>query len=203
MKRLILGAFAALLSLSCAACSAQQAPEPPAALDTSKMKNICELAVLECRYHTVAKYDEKDASGFWLWKKDKTFWIEYSGIVQLGVDISKVDIQQTGTAVTISLPPIEVKSCIVDPDSLSKDSFFVAKDSAVITAEDEVYAFSKAQEYLSWQATQDYPLMQEAMNRTKELLESFVSQCGALYGVEYEITWEHPPLSPPAPSPAP
>lgn len=49
---------------------------------------ICELSTMDCYYHNVAKYFEKDAQkGFLgIGKKDKRFWIEYSGVVQMGID---------------------------------------------------------------------------------------------------------------------
>ena len=39
-------------------------------INITQMKAICELATLECYYHNVAKYNEEDASGIWLWKKE-------------------------------------------------------------------------------------------------------------------------------------
>ena len=71
--------ISAVLTLSLAACSDTE----PAPVDmepkTSQMKAICELAVMDCYYHNVAKYEMKDAEGFLWWTKDKNCWIEYSG----------------------------------------------------------------------------------------------------------------------------
>lgn len=32
-------------------------------------------------------------SGIWLWKKDRKFWIEYAGVVTVGIDASLVNME--------------------------------------------------------------------------------------------------------------
>ncbi len=154
-----------------------------------QMKAICELAVMECYYHNVAKYKEEDAAGMLWWEKDKHFWIEYSGVVTVGVDVSRVDISVEGEQITITLPPAEVFSCKVDENSLSKDSFIVDKDSADIEAEDEVTAFSEAQRQLEENAASDRILLANAQQQAKTLLSDYVSNIGDAVGIEYEIQW--------------
>ena len=51
--------------------------------EEAKMRAIFELATMDCYYHNVAKFEQKDAEGFLWWKKDARFWIEYAGIVRL------------------------------------------------------------------------------------------------------------------------
>ena len=158
-------------------------------LQVGQMKAICELAVMECYYHNVAKYKEEDAAGMLWWEKDKHFWIEYSGAVTVGVDVSRVDISVEGEQITITLPPAEVFSCKVDENSLSKDSFIVDKDSADIEAEDEVTTFSEAQRQLEENAASDRILLANAQQQAKTLLSDYVSNIGDAVGIEYEIQW--------------
>lgn len=157
----------------------------------SQMKTICELAVMDCYYHNVAKFTQKDASGWWLWTKDKHFWIEYSGTVTLGVDVSQVTMNIDGDNVTITIPQATVQNCKVDESSLSKDSYFVDKDSAEITAEDEVMAFAEAQSKLEETAAADKALLSEAQQRTQILLEDYIKNIGNTVGKEYKITWKY------------
>lgn len=65
----------------------------------TEMRAICELSTMDCYYHNVAKYFEKDAQrGFWgIGKKDKHFWVEYSGVVRMGIDASLVNIEVEDT----------------------------------------------------------------------------------------------------------
>ena len=189
MKKLTCILISAVLTLSLAACSDTE----PAPVDmepkTSQMKAICELAVMDCYYHNVAKYELKDAEGFLWWTKDKNFWIEYSGVVTLGVDVSRVTVEVDGTKVTISIPAAEVLSCTVDSSSLTEDSFIVAKDSAAIEAEDEVYAFADAQAKLEETASQDTALLVSAQQQAQQLLEDYITNIGKATGKSYSIEW--------------
>ena len=189
MKKLMCILISAVLTLSLAACSDTE----PAPVDmepkTSQMKAICELAVMDCYYHNVAKYELKDAEGFLWWTKDKNFWIEYSGVVTIGIDVSRVAVEVDGTKVTVSIPAAEVLSCTVDSSSLTKDSFIVAQDSAAIEAEDEVYAFSDAQAKLEETASQDTALLASAQQQAQQLLEDYITNIGKATGKSYTIEW--------------
>ena len=181
MKRTLAILLILVALFSTAACARQ-----PAAVETvpsiepkvSQMKSICELAVMECYYHNVAKYREQDAAGFLWWTKDKHFWIEYSGVVKLGVDASLVNISIDGDTVTVTLPDAAVLSCRVDSSSLNENSYIVAKDSAAITAEDEIAAFSEAQKRL-----------EECVANDHALLEDYITNIGNAVGKEYTIRW--------------
>ena len=120
--------------LSVTACGSEEQGLKNIEPEVSQMKAICELAVMDCYYHNVAKFEEEDAEGFLFWQKDKHFWIEYSGVVTLGIDVSQVEVEVTDTQVTITMPPAEVQSCRVDSSSLTEDSFIVADGSASIDA---------------------------------------------------------------------
>ena len=189
MKKLMCILISAMLTLSLAACSNTE----PAPVDmepkTSQMKAICELAVMDCYYHNVAKYELKDAEGFLWWTKDKNFWIEYSGVVTIGIDVSRVTVEVDGTKVTISIPAAEVLSCTVDSSSLTEDSYIVAKDSAAIEAEDEIAAFSVAQADLEATASQDTALLASAQQQAQQLLEDYITNIGKATGKSYSIEW--------------
>ena len=189
MKKLMCILISAVLTLSLAACSDTEPAPVDMEPQTSQMKAICELAVMDCYYHNVAKYELKDAEGFLWWTKDKNFWIEYSGVVTLGVDVSRVTVEVDGTKVTISIPAAEVLSCTVDSSSLTKDSYIVAKDSAAIEAEDEIAAFSVAQADLEATASQDTALLASAQQQAQQLLEDYITNIGKATGKSYSIEW--------------
>ena len=189
MKKLMCILISAVLTLSLAACSDTEPAPVDMEPQTSQMKAICELAVMDCYYHNVAKYELKDAEGFLWWTKDKNFWIEYSGVVTLGIDVSRVTVEVDGTKVTISIPAAEVLSCTVDSSSLTEDSFIVAQDSAAIEAEDEVYAFADAQAKLEETASQDTALLASAQQQAQQLLEDYITNIGKATGKSYSIEW--------------
>ena len=157
----------------------------------SQVKAICELAVMDCYYHNVAKYFEEDASGIWLWKKDKKFWIEYSGVVRIGIDASQVQMEVKDKQVEITMPKARVMNCTVDAATLNTDSFIVASDSAKVEAEDQTKAFREAQKNMEEEASGDSALLAAAQQRAQNLLEEYVKNVGSVTGTEYTITWKY------------
>lgn len=188
MKRWIALLTGAVLILSCTACQKKE-QLPKVEPQISQMRSICELAVMECYYHNVAKYQEEDAAGFLLWKKDKHFWIEYSGVVELGIDASRLSMEVSGDEVTITIPAAKVLSCTVDSTSLTAGSFIVDKRSANIDAEDEQAAFAEAQHNMEMSAASNRVLLGNAQQRVQVLLQSYVENIGQAIGKEYTIRW--------------
>ena len=188
MKKVYKTIFAVVFAICCTGCVDRQMKKTESP-DFSGISSVCQLATLKCYYHNVAKYELKDAEGFLWWTKDKNFWIEYSGVVTLGVDVSRVTVEVDGTKVTISIPAAEVLSCTVDSSSLTEDSYIVAKDSAAIEAEDEIAAFSVAQADLEATASQDTALLASAQQQAQQLLEDYITNIGKATGKSYTIEW--------------
>jgi len=154
-----------------------------------QMKSIAELATMDVYFHNVAKFNEKDATGILLWKKDKNFWIEYSGIVEIGIDASLLDVEVVEENVTIQIPEAKVLGSKVDDATLSKDSFIVDNKSADISAEDEIQAFKEAQENMVLEASQDQNLLASAQENARKLLEEYILNIGEEVGQNYSIEW--------------
>ena len=187
MKKPIALFLSVLMLFACAACGRQ--PEKTMGPKDSQMKAICELAVMDCYYHNVAKYYKEDASGSLWWKKDRHFWIEYSGTVKLGIDASLVNVKVDDTQVTVTIPEAKVLSCEVDSSTLTEDSFIVDKNSAKIEAADEVEAFDNAQADLRETASNDRALLASAQQRAQQLLEEYITNIGNVVGTQYSIQW--------------
>lgn len=157
--------------------------------EVSQMRSICELSVLDCYYHNVAKYKEEDAVGILFWKKDKHFWIEYSGIVRIGIDASKVLFSVDGNDISITLPAAKVLGCRVDEESLNENSYITSAKAGKSEAADAIKAFSEAEQNMRAAAESDSALLANAQERTKTLIEDYVKGIGQLVGEEYHISW--------------
>ena len=188
-KKIVSMVLAAVMCMTCISCGQkeQKMVEEP---KVSQVKAICELAVMDCYYHNVAKYFEEDASGIWLWKKDKKFWIEYSGVVRIGIDASQVQMEVKDKQVEITMPKARVMNCTVDAATLNTDSFIVASDSAKVEAEDQTKAFEEAQKNMEMEAAGDAALLANAQQRAQNLLEEYVKNVGGVTGKEYAINWK-------------
>ncbi len=183
MKKIVVTLLCGIMLLCCA-CGKEEAPIQP---QETQMKSICELATLECYYHNVAKYKEEDAEGFWLWKKDKHFWIEYTGVVKVGIDASLVKMQINDNVVEITIPPAYVMDC--KADKLEDDSIIVSQKSADIKAEDQTEAFKVAQDKMEETAKADTVLLSNAQQRAQKLLGDYVNNIGRVTDKQYTIKW--------------
>lgn len=191
MKRIIAILLLLVSLLSLCACGSSSVPTAPEEPQITQMRTICELATMDCYYHNVAKYYEKDAEKgiLGLGKKDKKFWVEYSGEVTIGLDATLVALQVSGDQVTITIPPAKVLGAKVYSDSLTADSYIIDKDSADITAEDQTKVFEHAQANMLEQASNDHLLLFNAQQRAQMLLEDYVTNIGNAVGVTYQINW--------------
>ncbi len=60
----------------------------------SQVRSICELATLECYYHNVAKSTKTKGTGLaHVGEKERKFWIEYTGVARIGIDMSDVNMK--------------------------------------------------------------------------------------------------------------
>lgn len=189
-KQSVAAACMTALLLLTTACGKVEEPVLPVPQE-EQVKAICQLAVLECDYHNLAKFEQKDASKFLWMTKDKRFWVEYSATTVLGIDVNQVSMELQGDVVKVTLPKAQVLDCKVNGDSLSPDSYIVDKDSAPVTAEDEVYAFQEAQDGLQKTVEADNNMMNLAQKRAEELLRNYVNSLAKATGTEYQVEFHY------------
>lgn len=189
MKKFLALSLVFIMSISCISCGETQEQTETVEPKVTQMRAICELATMECYYHNVAKYKEEDAEGHLWWKKDKHFWVEYSGIVKIGVDMSLVNMELENDTVKITIPEAKVLSSKVDETSLNEDSFIKEAKSADIDAEDQTKAFKEAQDNMVKEASNDTTLLADAQQRAQILMEDYVKNIGDAVGKEYTIEW--------------
>lgn len=176
-----------LLSINCLFGCGSQKQKP----DFSSIKSVCELSTLKCYYHNVATY-EKNAHGLLkvFGSRYKKIWIEYSGIVNLGIDINKVDISEpdTNNVITIKIPDAEVQSTSLDKSTLSEP----LTDKGVftkITTEEKTEALSSAQQNMKETAQKDTSLLAQAKEHAKLILQGYINNLGEEFNEEYTIKW--------------
>lgn len=189
-KQSVAAACVTALLLLTTACGKAEEPVLPVPQE-GQVKTICQLAVLECDYHNLAKFEQKDASKFLWMTKDKRFWVEYSATAVLGIDADQVSMELQGDVVSITLPRARVLNCKVNGDSLSKDSYIVDKDSAPVTAEDEVRAFKDAQDSLQQTVEADGDMLDLAQTRVEDLLRNYVNSLAKATGTEYQVEFHY------------
>lgn len=208
-KSLFLFCTIFLMAISVCACSKKkesptsaaeesntQASANPAQMqspDISQIRSICELATLECYYHNVAISTKEKGSGLpHIGEKDREFWIEYSGVAKLGINISKVSMKMDGKQIVITVPKAELLS--LSDYSFSADSY-ISEDDGLnknpITSENQTEAVKAAQEDIKQKFAKDDAMLIRAQDRAKNLIENYINQLGKISKTSYQIKWTY------------
>lgn len=159
--------------------------------DFSGINAVCELATLKCYYHNVAKAETKANGLFkWLGTGYKKIWTEYSGIVELGIDVNKVSIAEPDKSgvVKITIPNAEILDVDLDEESMSEtltDTGFLTK----VTKEEETAALAEAQKNMEETAQENRALLNQAKERAKNIIEGYVKNVGEQLGETYTVQW--------------
>ena len=163
-------------------------------IEIKEMRAITELATVECYFHNVAKSDEEtDQAGFEFWKSANIrFWIEYDGIVRIGIDASELKMEIKDNVVTITLPQAIVLDAKVNSATLNEDSFYYDARTKKPDARQQTEAFKQAQQSMINAANSNKTLLTNARDNAKELLTNYVKTIGEATGVEYVIEWIYP-----------
>ncbi len=168
-------------------------------VEFSSVNQICELATLRSYYHDVAG-DEKQPDGLFkygLFKYGyKKFWIEYDGIVELGIDGNEVEVnhQNDDNIVYVYVPDAKILNVTADNESMS-DPIVETGMFTSITIEEKTKAFSAAQKTMKENAESDKILLNQAKNNAKILLKQYIVTVGQKIGKEYTVEWLDEPLN--------
>lgn len=175
----------------------------------SSVSDICELATLKSYYHNVSVHEEKPdgatkvISDILTWPFNqllktgyKQFWLEYSGIVEIGIDLRAgkilMNYPDAGGVVDIYMPDAKVLNVDADESSFS-DPLDETGLFTTITAKERSEAYAAAQDNMRQEAENDQALLRRAKNNAKILLEQYVVNLGKGMGVDYTIKWVENP----------
>lgn len=190
LKRMIIGIlfYIGIFNLSACAVALQETPQEA---DFSGIQTVCELATLKCYYHNVAK-SETEASGIFgfFGVGYKKIWTEYSGVVELGIDVSKVSIENPDAqgVVRVYIPNAEILNIDLDESSMSEpltDTGFMT----TITKEEETQALAVAQDNMKETVREDTALLIQAKERAKNVIEGYIKNVGEQISKEYTVEW--------------
>lgn len=155
------------------------------------IKRICELATLDCFYHNVSEWSKP---GNFIGYGAKKFWIEYDGIVRVGVRADQIKISEPDKdgVVTVTMPEAVILDKDLDEESLYEiDSSspmwgFIPIYSSVST-EERKSALADAQEDMAKSASENSMILAEARERAKKIIEQNIVAVGAASGKEYKV----------------
>lgn len=191
MKRKCLrcASIALLIALTLAVTACSRKPKV-IHQDFAQLAPICELATMKCYYHNVAERESGQNSLFRLGYQK--IWIEYSGIVRVGIDASKVSIEPAADredVMIVTLPDAQVLDVDCDSDSIRKvDEKHVFSK---IDSQKDVEMFNEAQKDMEQTAREDKVILAQAQTRAKKVIERYIQKCGEAVGKEYTVEWRN------------
>lgn len=163
----------------------------------SKIELTGDLVTLETYYHNVAEVKKEAGIGIMHWfEKDRKLWIEYTGIVKIGIDMSRVRIETNGNKITVYIPKAEIisKPDVLD-EEFSRESFIDSQDGLInknkITVEDSTKAMKVAQDLMIENVKKDTHLLKIAQKRARNLIEEYINQFSGISNKLYTIKWEY------------
>jgi hypothetical protein len=195
MKKILSSLLVLSLLFAVAGCSSKKEDKSvQKTIEVKEMREIAELATVDCYFHNVAKSDrEVNPEWYQFWeKKNMRFWVEYEGIVTIGIDVSKLKVEVSeDNVVTITLPEAVVLDAVVNENSLTSDSFYFDPNAKKPSPEEQTEAFKQAQSNMKESAEKNHTLLANAQANAKELLKNYVNSIGEAVGVEYTIEWKY------------
>lgn len=160
--------------------------------DITQICSICNLATLECYYHNVAKSTKPKSN--WM-QKDRKFWIEYTGVAKIGIDMSKVNMELDTDTVTVSIPEAELLSINILENDLNKNSYISNEDSALvknpITADDQIKAINTAQKHMEDSVKSNNALLVNAQEQAKKSIKNYINKMGEITDTKYKVKWKY------------
>lgn len=162
--------------------------------DIIQIRSICDLAVMECYYHNLARAKKEAGTGLIHYgEDDKIFWVEYTAQATLGIDASRVEMEIVGNKITVYIPRAGIIGNItIDRDSIGEPVYEPNRwyiNDVEITAADVTEAISEANAELEEMIMADSSLIYSAELRTQQLIANYIDQIIALSGQKYDLNF--------------
>jgi len=161
----------------------------------SKMELMNNLVTYKAYYHNVVEYTKEKGSGIGhILEKERKLFIEYTGTIDLGIDLSKVKVDVKGNKVNVFIPKAKViGEPSVDKEKFKAENFIESKDGLInknpLTIDDSSLAFKEAQDKMKKEASKDEALLRLAQTRAKVLIEENIKAFSKLKDDKYFISW--------------
>lgn len=194
MKNRVLFIFLIAITLFLTGCSGNKIEN--LSENIKKIKLTGDLVTYQAYFHNIIELEKEAGSGLLhLFEKDRKLFAEYTGTIKLGIAMSEVKIDVTGSEISVSIPKVKIiGEPNVDEEDFKAENFIESKQSInknPITGNDTSDAFNKAQKNMKEYASSDDNLLNIAQKRAKVLIEENIKQFIGLSEGKYTIVWEY------------
>lgn len=152
----------------------EQPPVISADIVTKQLLEVQELVTVEYRYTNMGVFeDQKDFYGWSVPLTKKSFIVSYDGIIKAGVDLSGLNVQVSGSTVSVTIPKAEIMSHEIVEDSVE---IFDEKDNIFNPIKIEDYAgFTQDQKGKIELKVQEDGLLDQAYQRAQSTIAHILS----------------------------
>ena len=168
--------------------------EPVAkSVSEANVRRICELASLECYYHNVSNWTQ-NAYGILSFTGygEKKIWIEYDGVVRVGINAGAVKISKPdkNDVITVTIPAATILEKDLDESTIQEITSdrtvaFVFRDA--VNTDDKIKALAEAQADMVESASKNEMILNEAQERAKKIIERNIVALGEAGGKHYTV----------------
>lgn len=162
----------------------------------SNMELTGDLIVQKVYYHNVADYKKDAQSGLLhIFDKDRDLWVEYTGTVELGIDLTKVKVETKGNKINVFIPKTKILTPNIEQKGKNSFKFYDSKDGLLngneLTMVDSTKAVKAAQDEMLKAVKKDTQLLRTAQIRAKNLIEERIAIFSEIDDSEYTIEWTY------------
>lgn len=163
-------------------------------LDVDQLRKISNWVTLEAKYHNVAVVNKTAGTGLaHFGEVDRKAWIEYTGIIKIGVVADDIDMTVKGNKVKITMPKPSV--LFINYKDYNENSFYRSKDSWFnknkLEYTDVNEAMKVADEKMLEKVNSNQKLFDESKNNLEVLMRNYIEGVGELNGIKYEVTFSY------------
>lgn len=161
-----------------------------------KMTLESELVTYDAFYHNVIEYNKSKGSGLsHIFEKDREMFVEYTGTIELGIDLSDVKIEVVDNQVNVFVPKAKVVGePDVDKSQFNENCFIENEDGLInknpISLDDSSKTFQEAQDNMKEYASNDKDILKQAQVRSQLILEEMIRNFVPLEDDQYTINFE-------------
>lgn len=148
-------------------------PEITSTALTQQLQDIQDLAVLEYKYTKVGKFENSlELNGWDIPLTKKSFLLTYSGKLQAGIDMRKIEITIKDKTIYVVLPEIELLANILDEDSI--EVYDETKNIFNPISIHDYKVFATKQKTLAEEEAIENGFFSDAATRTQQAIRSFL-----------------------------
>lgn len=162
----------------------------------SNMELIGDLIVHKIYYHNVADHKKDAQDGLLhIFDKDRDLWVEYTGTVELGIDLTKVNVETKGNKVKVFIPKTKILTPNIEQNGKNSFKFYTSKDGLLngneLTMVDSTKAVQIAQEKMLETVKKDTQLLRTTQIRAKNIIEARIAMFSEMDESKYIIEWTY------------